>query len=116
MRNAPAPAARRAPLGREVWMELKDKDKLKGYMLIQGNLTHRALAEGAGLGSHTYIGKLLRGKASTVTPGTAARISLFLGVGVDDLWIARTSREAQQAAEQYATLRAVKARNRKVAA
>lgn len=87
-------------------MELKDKDKLKGYMLIQGNLTHRALADGAGLGSHTYIGKLLRGKASNVTPGTAARISLYLGVGVDDLWVPRSSQEAQQAEREYATLKA----------
>lgn len=89
-------------------MELKSTDKLKGYMLIQGGLTQRALAQGAGLRSHTYIGKLMRGDATTATPETAARISLYLGVSIDDLWVPRTSNDAQQAATHYATLKAVK--------
>lgn len=96
-------------------MEIKDREKLKAYMTIQ-DLTHRALADGAGLHSHTYIGRLARGTATTAKPETAARISLYLGIAIDDLWVARTSQEAQQAVATYESLKTDRALRKAVAA
>lgn len=93
-------------------MQLKSPEKLKAYLLIQ-DLSARGLAEGAGLGSHTYVAKLLSGKATTAKPETAARLCLFLGVGLDDLWVPKSSTEARHAVDHMATLRVAPKPSRK---
>lgn len=89
-------------------MQLKSPEKLKGYLLIQ-ELTHRELAVGAGLKYHTLVGKLVRGQVKTAKPEVAARICLYLGIGIDDLWVAKSSGEARQAVAHYETHKARKA-------
>ena len=59
-------------------------------LLIQG-ISHRALAEQLGWASHSYVGRLVRGEVATVTPETAAKIASVLGVGIDDLFLVKTS-------------------------
>lgn len=71
-------------------MILKDRKQLAKLMVIQ-DLSQRDLAEQIGWKSHSYLGRLLRGKITSVTPEVAVRIALALGVGVDDLFLARTS-------------------------
>lgn len=78
----------------EVWMILQDPKKFAKLLLIQG-VSHRQVAEAAGWGkSHSYVGRLIRGEARTVTPDSAARIALFLGVGIDDLFLTKASSNA----------------------
>lgn len=79
----------RTPLG-EVWMILTDRKKLAKLMLIQG-VSQRELAEAAGWKSHSYLGRLLRGDASSLEVEPAVRIAMYLGVGTDDLFMARAS-------------------------
>jgi transcriptional regulator with XRE-family HTH domain len=86
-------------------MVLTDRKKLAKLMAIQG-VSLRGLARGAGFGSHAYLGRLLRGEANTVTPESAARIALFLGVGVDDLFMAKASTETLPGAHRRATPKA----------
>lgn len=74
-------------------MILKDRKQLAKLMVIQ-DLSQRDLAEQIGWKSHSYLGRLLRGKITSVTPEVAVRIALALGVGVDDLFLARTSTNA----------------------
>lgn len=71
-------------------MELRDRKKLAKLMVIQ-NVSHRQLAAAAGWKSHSYLGRLLRGEVTTLEPEPALRISKFLGVGVDDLFLVRVS-------------------------
>lgn len=74
-------------------MILKDRKQLAKLMVIQ-ELSQRELAEAIGWKSHSYLGRLLRGVVNSVTPETAVRIALVLGVGVDDLFLAKTSSNA----------------------
>lgn len=71
-------------------MHLIDRRKLGKLMLIQG-VSQRELAQAAGWRSHSYLGRLLRGEASTLETDPALRICSALGVGVDDLFLVRTS-------------------------
>lgn len=71
-------------------MKLKDRRQLAKLMVIQG-LTQRDLAKAAGWSSHSYLGRLLRGQVDTLDPNAAIRIANHLGVGVDDLFLARVS-------------------------
>lgn len=73
-----------------VWMHLTDRKKLAKLMLIQG-VTQRELAEAAGWESHSFLGRLLRGDVKTLKAEPAVRIALYLGVGTDDLFVARAS-------------------------
>jgi transcriptional regulator with XRE-family HTH domain len=66
-------------------MLLKNRKALVKLMAIEG-LSQRRLAAAAGWRSHSYVGRLMAGKARTVTPEAAARIAATLGVAVGDLF------------------------------
>lgn len=74
-------------------MRVLDPRKIRKLMLIQ-DVTQRDLAEAAGWGSHSYVARILGGEIKTVTPDRAARIARHLGVGIDDLFVARLSSDA----------------------
>lgn len=65
--------------------------RLQQLMTRQG-VTQRELAAHAGWRSHTYVGRLLRGDADTLTVDAANRIAAHLGVPVDSLFDPSTSR------------------------
>lgn len=71
-------------------MHLLDRKKLAKLMVIQG-ISQRELAHAAGWRSHSYLGRLLRGEVTTLEPEPALRICAALGVGVDDLFLVRSS-------------------------
>lgn len=79
-------------------MVLKDRKQLAKLIVIQG-CSARQLARAAGWKSHTYMQRLLRGEATTLEPEPAVRIAKYLGVGVDDLFLVKTSSEAGQSAK-----------------
>lgn len=83
----------------EVYMRLIDRKKLAKLMLIQ-DISQRQLAHVIGWRSHSYMGRLLRGEVSTLEPEAAVRIAHHLGVGTDDLFVTRTSRDTRQLAKQ----------------
>lgn len=83
-------------------MELRDRKKLAKLMVIQ-NVSHRQLSTAAGWKSHSYLGRLLRGEVATLEPEPALRISKFLGVGVDDLFLVRVSSTADHSVRQKVT-------------
>lgn len=88
----------------EVWMRLDDehRKRLRKLMLIQ-DVSARGLAEAVGYKSHAYITRLLRGEISTMTPERATRIALFLGVGVDDLFVPEGSSGARHSDKRRET-------------
>lgn len=71
-------------------MILRDRKRLATVMAVQG-VSHRQLAQAAGWKAHSYLGRLLRGEVKTLDPDAALRIAKHLGVGVDDLFLTRTS-------------------------
>lgn len=71
-------------------MYLPDPKKLRKAMLIDG-ISQRELAAAAGWGSHSYLGRLLRGEVRTLDPGAAVRIAKRLDVPVESLFVARSS-------------------------
>ena len=79
-----------APALPEIWMRLHNRKGLLKLMAIQ-NVSGRQLATAAGYKSHTYMQRLLRGDVSTLDLEPAVRIAKYLGVGVDDLFVARDS-------------------------
>lgn len=85
-------------------MELIDPNRLKKLMVIQG-ASGRQVSAAAGWKSHTYIQRLLKGDAKTLTPESAVRIAWFFGVGTDDLFVARSSSEAGDIAKWERKLR-----------
>lgn len=76
-------------------MILKDPKVLAKLLVIQG-ISQRQLAEDIGWRSHSYLGRLIRGEVKTLEPEPAIRIACRLGVGVDDLFLARVSTESAQ--------------------
>lgn len=75
-------------------MVLKDEKQLAKLMVIQG-CSQRELARAAGWKSHTYMQRLLKpGGPKTLEPEHAVRIAKYLGVGVDDLFLVKTSSDA----------------------
>lgn len=86
-------------------MILKDRKQLAKLMVIQ-EVTQRELAESAGWKSHSYLGRLLRGDVRSLDPEPAIRIACALGVGVDDLFLARVSSDAPQSVERRGRKRA----------
>lgn len=78
----------------EVWMRLHDRKRLAKLMAIQGVST-RTLATAVGYRSHAYIARLLRGEISNLTPDRATRVALYLGVGLDDLFLPEGSSDAR---------------------
>lgn len=85
----------------EVWMQLRDRKRLATIMVVQG-VSHRQLAKAAGWKSHSYLGRLIRGEVNTLDPEAALRISHFLGVGVDDLFLVRVSSDAAKTGRGHA--------------
>lgn len=78
-------------------MILLDRKKLARLMVIQG-VSARKLSEVAGWKSHTYMQRLLKGEVNTLKPIPAARIAAHLGVGVDDLFLARVASDEGRSA------------------
>lgn len=80
----------------EVWMRLDDerRKRLQKLMVIQG-VSARTLAKAVGYKSHAYITRILRGEITTMTTERATRIALYLGVGVDDLFVPEGSSGAR---------------------
>lgn len=77
-------------------MQLKDPKKLARLMVIK-DVSQRDLAKAAGWGkSHSFVGRLLNGKASTLSVESAARIAHFLECGVDDLFLVKVSSSIEQ--------------------
>lgn len=76
-------------------MQLLDRKKLAKLMVIQ-DVSQRELARAAGWKSHSYLGRLLRGQANTLELEPAIRIANYLGVGVDDLFLTKTSSVSPQ--------------------
>lgn len=87
-----------------IWMVLTDRKKLARLMLIQ-DVTQRDLAAAAGWKSHSYLGRLLRGEVSTLEVEPAVRIATKLGVGTDDLFVARVSNDARRNVQRRKTSR-----------
>lgn len=76
-------------------MKLHNRKGLLKLMAIQG-VSARGLAKSAGWKSHSYMNRLLAGQVDTLEVEPAVRIAKYLGVGVDDLFMARTSTDARQ--------------------
>lgn len=83
------------PLG-ELYMIVRDHKKFASVVLVQG-ISQRELAEAAGWDSHTYLGRLLRGEAKTLSDEAALRIAHKLGLPVDMLFITVVSEKTGQA-------------------
>lgn len=84
----------------EVWMEI-DRVKFAKLALIQ-DASHREIAEAAGWGAHSYVGRLMRGEAKSVSPDAAVRIALFFGVPIDYLFTAKSSKKIGRVVQQGA--------------
>lgn len=80
-------------------MQVIDAKKIAKLMVIQG-VSQRTLAHQAGYKSHAYMGRILRGEVKTLETEAAVRIATFLGVGVDDLFVARMSSQSGRSAER----------------
>lgn len=79
-------------------MEVIDPKRIAKLMAIQ-DVSGRELAEQANWKSHTYLQRLLKGEAKNVEPEHAVRIAHYLGVGTDDLFVARMSSEGREVAK-----------------
>lgn len=88
-------------------MEVIDPKRIEKLIVIQ-EVSKRRVALAAGWSSHTYLQRLLSGKAKTVTPESAVRIAHFFGVGTDDLFVARTSSETREVAKWERNVRSKK--------
>lgn len=79
----------------EVWMQVRDHKKLQRLAVIQ-DASHRDIAEAIGWKSHSYVGRIMRGEIRTIDPEAAVRWALFFKVAVDDLFLARSSKNPGQ--------------------
>lgn len=76
-------------------MELRDLKRLRTLMAIHDNMSGRDLAEVAGYRSHTYIARVLRGEYKVIGNDHALRIAAYFKVGVDDLFLVKTSSSSE---------------------
>lgn len=85
----------RHPAGRdfEVFVIVKDRKRLARLIEIQG-VSCRDVARAAGWKSHTYLLRLLSGKATSLEPGPALLIAAYLEVDVYDIFTPKVSRDA----------------------
>jgi transcriptional regulator with XRE-family HTH domain len=85
-------------------MKVLDPKKIKRLMVIQ-SVTYRELAAAVygEKATHSYIGRILRGEVTNIKPEHAARIAEYLGVGVDDLFVARLSTDAAHSGKRRRT-------------
>ncbi|WP_193314923.1 helix-turn-helix domain-containing protein [Georgenia thermotolerans] len=65
---------------------LQDPKRLARLMVVE-DATQREVAAAAGWASHSYLGRLLRGSARTLTREAADRIAAYLGVETGDLFL-----------------------------
>jgi len=79
-------------------MQLTDEKRklLKKLMAIQEVSARELAKNGAGWRSHSYMNRLLNGEVNTLDPAAATGIALYLGVGVDDLFMARATNSVGQ--------------------
>ena len=82
-------------------MRLHDRKRLLKLMTIQ-DVSARKLAEAIGYKSHAYVTRLLRGEIKTLPPERAARVALYLGVGLDDLFVPEGSSGARHSDKRNA--------------
>jgi transcriptional regulator with XRE-family HTH domain len=71
-------------------MQVKDPRLIQTLLDVQ-NKSRRQLAEAVGYASHAYINLILNGDVTTMKPEKAIRVAEYLGVGVDFLFVPRTS-------------------------
>lgn len=83
----------------EIWMRLHNRKGLLKLMAIQG-VSARSLSKAAGWESHSYMNRLLKGDVDTLKVDPAVRIARHLGVGVDDLFMARLSTDGAQSVQR----------------
>jgi transcriptional regulator with XRE-family HTH domain len=86
---------------KEVWMRLTNRKMLAKLMTIQG-VSQRDLAAAAGWQAHSYLGRLLRGEVDTLDVEPAVRIAEYLQVGVDDLFVPRSSSTSRHPGKRVA--------------
>ena len=60
-------------------------------VLLINNMSQRELARQLGFKSHSYIGRIISGQVHSVSPDTAARIAVKLGMPMDDLFLPKSS-------------------------
>lgn len=84
----------------------KDGRETLAYLMFKTNTSQRALADAIGWGSHSYLGRLLRGEESTLSTDAAVRIAHYFDVGVDDLFVPRSSTDGARAVHAQRTLSA----------
>lgn len=85
----------------DLWMLVRDHKKLARLLVIQ-EISHRQLADALGWKSHSYVGRILRGKVRSIDGDTALRIAKLLQTPVDDLFIIKVSSETGQTGQDNA--------------
>jgi len=78
------------------------RKRLLTLMVVQGK-SQRDVAAAAGWRSHSYLGRILRGDVDTLDNDAAVRIAHYFGVGVDDLFVTRSSSTAERHAHRKGT-------------
>ena len=71
-------------------MLVRDHKKLARLLVIQ-EISHRQLASMLGWESHSYVGRIVRGKVRAIDGDTALRIAAILKTPVDDLFAIKVS-------------------------
>lgn len=71
------------------------RKRLLTLMVVQGK-SQRDVSAAAGWKSHSYLGRILRGEVDTLDNDAAVRIAHYFGVGVDDLFVTRSSSTAER--------------------
>lgn len=79
----------------DLWMLIRDHKKLARLLVIQ-EISHRQLADALGWKSHSYVGRMCRGKVRSLDPDAALRIAKILQTPVDDLFVIKVSSEVGQ--------------------
>lgn len=82
-------------------MQVRDLKRLQTLAYIQ-EASHRDIAEAVGWKAHSYVGRLMRGQVTTVTPDAAVRIAHFFGVAIEDLFVTRSSKNPGRARQSRA--------------
>lgn len=75
------------------------RKRLQKLMLIQ-RASQRDVAAAAGWRAHSYLGRLLRGEVDSLDTDAAVRIAHYFGVSVDDLFVTKSSSQAEPHAQQ----------------
>jgi DNA-binding Xre family transcriptional regulator len=82
-------------------MLLKDRKLLGRLVALQG-WSARSLATAAGFQSHTYMVRLINGKANSCSPERALAICAQLQVPVDTLFVTKLSSHNGRSGQQSA--------------